>query len=802
MMTEKTDITKWTYGKLEHIDDGQFCISERMFRENQHLQFTSGKTQIETIEDVAYIFKLLENSAVENSFIVAVKDSIPTVAHIGTGNLSSCTADLGAIRSLYDILLPEKMYFVHNHPSGALVCSKADIALYESVYEMLPGGVLQEGIIINTFSGEFGIFDRASNEKRTMPNNDASENYPIKLYSFDKKVYSKDFNPEQYCKIKGPGDVASFLSSHRLGDRAKMSYIILDRANGIIGNIHTPYISLDGNEKAIASDMASTAVKHCGSSVIIYGDIDTQTHDVRNSVAKIKNNLAKYSGNTLYMLDVLLFNGRRSYYSFSEEKESMITFEEVADNEPQYGSKKAADLIAERYADLLVEKFAYIDENSWTKPWITPSNFPAQNINGNIYNGSNQFFLSLVSNVKGYEFPLFATFQQMTELMGLKVNKGAHGWPVIFYNPYIIERDSGKTALLSVKEYFKLPKEEADKYKLKYTAKVYTVFNIIESSNFKEIYPERYSKLKSLAERSYAEKETSIEKVDLMLQNQSWLCPITSDKISSDAYYSINEDKIVVPKKEQYKDEEQFYSTLFHEMSHSTGSKDRLNRDLEVTDIKKYAMEELIAELSSATMMTITGVAATIKPENLQYLKYWIEAMKEDPKIILSTTAKAAAASNMISEHLGLSLNKGLDFTVDAGQNVAGELFYAPKSGVVAEDVPHYAEKELIDGVFETRNTDGQLSSRINFKDGKKDGLCEFWDDGKLFARVNFKNDKLDGEWEVYRNDKLWKKRFYINGKRNLLREFKGLIEGSKHILEKKFPVNPKNVTETNKLKL
>ena len=213
-------------------------------------------------------------------------------------------------------------------------------------------------------------------------------------------------------------------------------------------------------------------------------------------------------------------------------------------------------------------------------------------------------------------------------------------------------------------------------------------------------------------------------------------------------------------------------------------------------------MEELVAELSSATMMTITGVAATIKPENLQYLKYWIGAMKEDPKIILSTTAKAAAASNMISEHLGLSLNKGLDFTVDAGQNVAGELFYAPKSGVVAEDVPHYAEKELIDGVLETRNTDGQLSSRINFKDGKKDGLCEFWDDGKLFARVNFKNDKLDGEWEVYRNDKLWKKRFYINGKRNLLREFKGLIEDSKHILEKKFPDNPKNVTETNKLKL
>ena len=99
--------------------------------------------------------------------------------------------------------------------------------------------------------------------------------------------------------------------------------------------------------------------------------------------------------------------------------------------------------------------------------------------------------------------------------------------------------------------------------------------------------------------------------LDRMVQTQGWLCPIQADKRVDGAFYSPSADRIVVPLKEQfnightpdeiYRGGMEYYSTMLHEMTHSTMTADRLNREMggKFGD-PKYAKEELVAELTAA----------------------------------------------------------------------------------------------------------------------------------------------------------------------------------------------------------
>ena len=130
---------------------------------------------------------------------------------------------------------------------------------------------------------------------------------------------------------------------------------------------------------------------------------------------------------------------------------------------------------------------------------------------------------------------------------------------------------------------------------------------------------------------------------------QYYLCLL----YTSSAYHARGEDNhIVVPLKGQFKDGENFYSTLLHEMAHSTGEPEHLNREKGVIfGDKQYAKEELVAELTSATVGQSLGISTHIREENAMYLKNWLGALKEDPKFIYNILADVGKASNMIQEH-------------------------------------------------------------------------------------------------------------------------------------------------------
>lgn len=124
-------------------------------------------------------------------------------------------------------------------------------------------------------------------------------------------------------------------------------------------------------------------------------------------------------------------------------------------------------------------------------------------------------------------------------------------------------------------------------------------------------------------------------------------------KQSDRAYYSPSEDKVVVPTLAQYDVTEEYYSTLFHELTHSTGAAKRLNRK-EVAGVsffgdENYSREELVAEMGAAFMVNTLGLDCEKAFNNsVAYIQSWLRALKNDTKMLVIAATKAEAAVKYI----------------------------------------------------------------------------------------------------------------------------------------------------------
>lgn len=310
----------------------------------------------------------------------------------------------------------------------------------------------------------------------------------------------------------------------------------------------------------------------------------------------------------------------------------------------------ASDKALQHFAELMIEKIKQVEDN-WQKPWfgIKGGGLP-QNIEGRTYNGVNSFMLFLLSEKEQYSLPVYMTFMQAKD-SGLNILKGEKSFPVIYWN-FSVRDKNGKKIPFDV--YKNLDKNEQQEYKVTPFLKTYNVFNV-QQTNLQETKPEKWEALKEQFKIPAIKDEQGMltaPLIDAMVREQQWICPIYS-KEGNSAYHARGEDNhIVVPLKGQFKDGENFYSTLLHEMAHSTGEPEHLNREKGVIfGDKQYAKEELVAELTSATVGQSLGISTYIREENAMYLKNWLGALKEDPKFIYNILADVGKASNMIQEH-------------------------------------------------------------------------------------------------------------------------------------------------------
>ncbi len=107
-----------------------------------------------------------------------------------------------------------------------------------------------------------------------------------------------------------------------------------------------------------------------------------------------------------------------------------------------------------------------------------------------------------------------------------------------------------------------------------------------------------------------------------------------------------------MPKLEQFTSSNEYYSTLFHEMTHSTGHCSRLNCELEKIagfGSEEYSKEELIAEIGSAYLCEVAKIATKKTINNsVAYLQSWIKVLKNDKRLIISASGQAEKAVNFI----------------------------------------------------------------------------------------------------------------------------------------------------------
>ena len=119
----------------------------------------------------------------------------------------------------------------------------------------------------------------------------------------------------------------------------------------------------------------------------------------------------------------------------------------------------------------------------------------------------------------------------------------------------------------------------------------------------------------------------------------------------NNAYYRPSTDTIVLPKKEQFKATAEFYGTAFHEMTHSTGHKSRLNRIEKKAAFgnEEYSKEELVAEIGSAALVNQCGIETpdSVK-NNAAYIQSWLRALRDDKRFVISAAGKAEKAVKFI----------------------------------------------------------------------------------------------------------------------------------------------------------
>lgn len=120
---------------------------------------------------------------------------------------------------------------------------------------------------------------------------------------------------------------------------------------------------------------------------------------------------------------------------------------------------------------------------------------------------------------------------------------------------------------------------------------------------------------------------------------------------SAQAFYSPSTDSVTVPQMSQYEVREEYYSTLFHEMTHSTGHKSRLARLDKVAAFgsENYSKEELVAEMGAAMLVSTAGIDCEKAFSNsVGYLQGWLNALSNDNKLIVLAASKAEAAVKYI----------------------------------------------------------------------------------------------------------------------------------------------------------
>lgn len=250
----------------------------------------------------------------------------------------------------------------------------------------------------------------------------------------------------------------------------------------------------------------------------------------------------------------------------------------------------------------------------WNKPWTGIQGGAISGATGRPYSLLNQMLL----NRPGEYF----TFKQVQDRGG-RVRKGEKSSVVVFWKQVKVSEkmEDGET-----------------KEKLVPMLKYYHVFHIAQCEG-----------LESREQEAAPTENRNGEDIITGYQDREG---ITIRYIKGDeASYSHLRDCITLPLREQFISSEEFYSTAFHEMTHSTGHHKRLNRIRATAHFgnEEYSKEELVAEIGSAVLMNCSGIETNKSVRNsAAYIQGWLRALNNDQRMIVQASGQASKAVEYI----------------------------------------------------------------------------------------------------------------------------------------------------------
>lgn len=253
----------------------------------------------------------------------------------------------------------------------------------------------------------------------------------------------------------------------------------------------------------------------------------------------------------------------------------------------------------------------------WVKPWKqgrTSKIMPHNAATKRAYSGINIVILWAEREAKGYETPEWMTYQQAQE-KGAQVRKGEKSTQVVFMKKLRVkDRD----------------KEDAEKQIAMMRA--YAVFNVAQIDNLPP--PPLPPPLPVMLPIPRAHDFIDALQADVRYGGNM-------------AAYIPSRDFITMPEPGQFKSEASFYATLLHEHAHWTGAEKRLHRDMEGRfGTRKYAAEELVAELTAAFLCAHLGIEGELR--HAGYLANWLDLLRNDERAIFTAAAKAQQAADYL----------------------------------------------------------------------------------------------------------------------------------------------------------
>jgi antirestriction protein ArdC len=262
----------------------------------------------------------------------------------------------------------------------------------------------------------------------------------------------------------------------------------------------------------------------------------------------------------------------------------------------------------------------------WVQPWGTaaakrPLALPKSAASGRQYSGINILVLWGAAIEHGFIGQSWLTFRQALSLGG-HVRKGERGTTVVYADRFVPASEKRRAH------------ETGEEAQAMPFLKQFTVFNCDQCGG---LPPE-------IASTAPPPPPGLIEpQVEYLIKATGIDFRIGGNR----AFYMPAEDYVQVPPPQAYFEPINWHRTALHELAHASGHPSRLNRDLSGNyGTRKYAFEELVAEISSAFSCASLGIVPTVR--HADYIGSWLEVLREDSRAIIRAASKASKVADYL----------------------------------------------------------------------------------------------------------------------------------------------------------